>query len=199
LIDIDWHAKLCDFSFACHEECTNKKDYIYGTEEFMSPEMALAMDFDKSSDIFSYGIMLCELITGIEPSKTFLHRRPQDLFEMNEQEVRDAVPEECPEALEALALQCCDSEPSKRPSAATCVEELTALLEELGGAENILDFQPDHLPQPLVLSSLSPMREGNVITPATPAAEYNLRRPSAMTTFMGYDQRYEDGTCRANS
>jgi LIM domain kinase 1 len=170
LVDGEWHAKLCDFSFACHEDCPTKKEYIYGTEEFMSPEMALMMEFDRSSDIFSFGIILCELITGVEPSKNFLHRRPQDLFQFNEHELRDAVPPECPEALEVLALQCCEVEPTRRPLASTCVEELQNLLQELGGGDDIT-FNPTHVSQPLVLSCLSPMREGNVITPRTPAIE----------------------------
>jgi serine/threonine protein kinase len=48
-VDGEWRGKLCDFSFACHEESTSKRDFIYGTTEFMSPEIALALDFDKSA------------------------------------------------------------------------------------------------------------------------------------------------------
>lgn len=32
LIDNDWHAKLCDFSFACHNDSTSKCDVTYGTD-----------------------------------------------------------------------------------------------------------------------------------------------------------------------
>ena len=79
LIDEFYRAKLCDFSFACHEECISKKDFIYGTDEFMCPEVALALDFDKSADIFSFGIILCELMTLKEPSSKFLSRRDKRL------------------------------------------------------------------------------------------------------------------------
>ena len=114
LIDDGWRAKLCDFSFACHEDSTSKREFVYGTDEFMAPEIALAQDFTKSADIFSFGIVLCEMVTSKEPSEKFLHRRAQDVFAVNEKELRAAVQKGCPEALEALALQCCDVEPGKK-------------------------------------------------------------------------------------
>jgi LIM domain kinase 1 len=64
LIDSEWHAKLCDFSFGCHDTSLSKEEFIYGTDEFMSPEVALAQPFGLPADIFSYGILLCEVMTG---------------------------------------------------------------------------------------------------------------------------------------
>ena len=83
----------------------------------MCPEIALCLDFDTSADLFSFGMVLCELITGREPSESFLNRRPQDLFALNEQEVSDAILDGCPEALEALAMECCQVDAKKRPTA----------------------------------------------------------------------------------
>ena len=93
----------------------------------MSPEIALAMDFDQSSDIFSFGIVICELITGREPSASFLCRKPNNMFALDESEVRDAVLPGCPPELEALALQCCSLKPTDRPNAHLCIEELEVL------------------------------------------------------------------------
>ena len=164
LIDDDWRAKLCDFSFACHEESTSKKEFVYGTDEFMSPEIALAMDFNKSSDIFSFGIVLCEMMCVREPSDKFLHRRAQDMFAVNEKELRAAIQKGCPEALEALALQCCDVEPDNRPTAQMCVEELEVLLNDLGGPE--IDFTPvkpaKHQAIANAFALVTGEREGNV-------------------------------------
>jgi serine/threonine protein kinase len=133
LVDEEWRGKLCDFSFACNEECSSKRDFIYGTEEFMSPEISLALDFDRSSDIFSFGITLCEMITFREPSTEFLCRKAQNIFALDEKELADAIVEGSPEELEALACQCCDVDTSKRPTIQTCIEELEALLHTMGG------------------------------------------------------------------
>lgn len=141
LVDQEWRGKLCDFSFACHEECFSKQDFIYGTDEFMSPEISLALDFDKSADIFSFGIILCEAITWREPSGHFLHRRAQNMFALDEMELADVVMPGCPEELEALACLCCDVETYKRPTIQTCIEELESLLHLLGGGD--FEFAPE--------------------------------------------------------
>ena len=124
LIDESWRAKLCDFSFACHADCPAKRAFVYGTDEFMSPEIAIGSDFDVSADIFSFGILLCELITNIEPSEHFLHREAKNLFALNEEELRASIPTDCPVSMEALVLQCCALEPGERPSAQECVDWL---------------------------------------------------------------------------
>ena len=144
LIDSKWRAKLCDMSFACHRYSPTKMDYSCGTEAYMSPEIILAMDCDLSSDIFSFGIMLCSIITGQEPSEKFLHRTAKSMFEFNQksmQEVRDALIDGCPEALEALAYQCCDIEPQRRPNIMQCIEELEAILFDLGGADFVFQLE----------------------------------------------------------
>eukprot|EP01041_Mallomonas_annulata_P008495 gene8495-17522_t len=161
LIDDNWRAKLCDFSFACHANCSAKRAFIYGTDEFMSPEIAMGDDFDTSSDIFSLGILLCEVITGREPSAHFLHREAKNLFEMNEQELKAAIPLDCPESLEALVMQCCALTPSDRPTAQECVDWLQAVLEELGGDDI------DLMSTSLSLTNISPEREGHVKYPKT--------------------------------
>ena len=104
LIDDDFRAKLCDFSFACHDESTSKLEYVYGTSEFMSPEIAMGEDFSLPTDIFSFGILLCELITGLEPSESFMARHARTFFAVSEQEVIDAILPECPEELQVGRL-----------------------------------------------------------------------------------------------
>ena len=160
LVDDKWRAKLCDFSFAIHKDSQSKRDYTYGTEEFMSPEIAFALDFDLSADIFSFGILLCELMTDIEPSI----RKPQDSFALNEEEVRSRILPGCPEALEALALQCCESDPLKRPTISTCIEELETIFAELRGVKpSDLPTDNNILLRPEVIQSMnSPEREGRV-------------------------------------
>jgi serine/threonine protein kinase len=76
------------------------------------------------ADIFSFGIVLCEMICKCEPSSEFLHRQARDFFALDFAELQEAVPHDCPESLEALALQCCQTEPSSRPSASECIEWL---------------------------------------------------------------------------
>lgn len=124
-------ARICDFSFACHPDSPSNSEFTYGTDEFMSPEIALATKFDFSTDMFSFGVVLCEIITGIQPSSTFLCRQARDGFALHEEEVRSRVLPGCPEPLEALTYQCCLSDPSRRPTSGQCLQELEALLQTL--------------------------------------------------------------------
>jgi LIM domain kinase 1 len=49
LVDKDWRAKICDFSFSCHVNSLLKQEFVYGTDEFMSPEIAMGEDFGLPS------------------------------------------------------------------------------------------------------------------------------------------------------
>ena len=90
----------------------------------MSPEMHMLYPFGTPADIFSFGILLCELITGKEPSANFLHREAKTFFELDIDELKTAIPSDCPESLEALAIQCCSALPTDRPTAQECVDWL---------------------------------------------------------------------------
>lgn len=140
LVDENWRAKLCDFSFASHESSTVKRDFVYGTEEFMAPEIAMGMDFNVSADIFSFGMILCEVVSGKEPSADFLVRSPRNMFALDENELRQHVQPDCPEDLQVMALQCCDVDPAYRPSAAQCLEILEMELAAAGGPEGVEAF-----------------------------------------------------------
>jgi hypothetical protein len=41
--------------------------------------------------VFSFGIVLCELITGRAPSSNFLVRKPQTYFSIDEDEIHEEL------------------------------------------------------------------------------------------------------------
>jgi hypothetical protein len=112
-----------NLSFRILESCSHVKIRV-GARLLNNPSIA---------DIFSFGIVLCEIMTGREPSSEFMCRKAQSLFALDEEELKNAVETGCPEGLEVLACLCCDVEPDKRPVVQTCIEELESLLAELGG------------------------------------------------------------------
>ncbi len=63
----DGSAVLTDFGIAkdLHEPTTSHT--VAGTPAYMSPEQAQGLKLDKSSDIYSMGILLYELLTGRQP------------------------------------------------------------------------------------------------------------------------------------
>ncbi len=53
------------------------------SDDWMAPEVILGMDYDEKSDVFSYGILLLEMILGTKTIKNELKRAPMNAFELN--------------------------------------------------------------------------------------------------------------------
>jgi serine/threonine protein kinase/predicted Zn-dependent protease len=67
----DGLAKIMDFGLAKLKGATKvtKTGTTLGTLQYMSPEQAQGMEVDQRSDIFSFGVVLYEMITGQLPFK----------------------------------------------------------------------------------------------------------------------------------
>jgi LIM domain kinase 1 len=100
----------------------------------MSPEILLGDEFDLSTDLFSLGVIFCEILSRkLADDRVFKRSAPD--FGIDAKEVRSLVSPGCPEGLINLALACCAIKPSDRPSMATVLEELRKIeLEVLGRA-----------------------------------------------------------------
>ncbi|KAI9910923.1 hypothetical protein PsorP6_010829 [Peronosclerospora sorghi] len=144
LLDRELRAKLCDFGFAIKMEplkaveCgtseseaskSQRKSYC-GTDAYMAPEMFLDEDYDHSVDIFSFGVVLMEMLCcRVANADGFLMRLPQCKFRASLSEFRAALPASCPAALATLAEQCVSFEPSERPDIKTIVRTLEDVLQ----------------------------------------------------------------------
>lgn len=136
LVDRNGKLKICDLGLARKlkpQEKTAEGTYmgrahamtVCGTNEFMSPEMILGMPYDKSTDVFSYGIILGEIITRREPSE----RDPEIGYQVDWAELRQSVPRDCPPEFLQLMSRCCAPEAAKRPTFQETLNELVRLGE----------------------------------------------------------------------
>jgi len=71
LIDKDGRARICDFGLAKlkREAMLTRTGTTVGTVSYMSPEQGQGKEVDQRSDIFSFGVVLYEMITGQLPFK----------------------------------------------------------------------------------------------------------------------------------
>jgi serine/threonine protein kinase/tetratricopeptide (TPR) repeat protein len=107
-------VKLLDFGLALDRqridgERARESNRLVGTPAYMAPEYLAQQTVTPAMDIFSLGVLACELVTGISPLKGIdLSSRP-----------------DVPPDLEQLILQMIDTNPSRRP---TALEVATVLL-----------------------------------------------------------------------
>jgi Protein tyrosine and serine/threonine kinase len=75
-------------------------------DEYMAPEMLFDEDFSHPADMFSFGMVLLELITRRKVGEDgFARRSPAKLFALDEDEVRAAAPSDTPPSLVTLTIQ----------------------------------------------------------------------------------------------
>jgi serine/threonine protein kinase len=68
LVDEHETVKICDFGFSQAIEGSGRDDSTpKGSPLYMAPEVMALMDFDYSSDVYSFAIILWEMLTGQEP------------------------------------------------------------------------------------------------------------------------------------
>lgn len=137
LVTPEGQAKIADFGVAkrladaWNEECLTRTDAIVGTYRTMSPEQARGGPVDHRSDLFAFGVLLYELLTGQSPFQgenplatldRIVHLRQTPVREVN-----PAVPQELSRIVDRLLQK----EPALRPrSAGEVVKDLQEIVGE---------------------------------------------------------------------
>uniref|UniRef100_A0A3P9H2J4 LIM domain kinase 1 n=1 Tax=Oryzias latipes TaxID=8090 RepID=A0A3P9H2J4_ORYLA len=91
-----------------------KRYTVVGNPYWMAPEMIHGKSYDERVDIFSFGIMLCEIIGRVNADPDYLPRATD--FGLNISGfLEHFCPPDCPPAFFPMAAVCCDLDADKRP------------------------------------------------------------------------------------
>ncbi|OAY76611.1 Serine/threonine-protein kinase HT1 [Ananas comosus] len=113
LFDEDFCVKIADFGIACEEAFCDVLAEDPGTYRWMAPEMIKHKPYGHKVDVYSFGLLLWEMVTGKIPYEDMTP--VQAAFAVVDKNLRPEIPSNCPAPVRALIEQCWSSHPEKRP------------------------------------------------------------------------------------
>ncbi len=131
LIDNESLLKIVDFGVAAaHSQGDTqltKTGYVIGSPKYMAPEQILGKKVDERADIYSLGVILYELLTGIPPYSRGDHMSVMYQHVQGKARPPIEINKALPAELNALVVKCMSLDKAKR---AQSMDELRLSLEK---------------------------------------------------------------------
>jgi eukaryotic-like serine/threonine-protein kinase len=133
MIGADDLALIMDFGISASASETSREGVI-GTLEYMAPEQSKGEVVDSRADIYAFGLMLHEMLTGPRPASA----TARDRFEAMKQRTAQGVPSlravdpTIPEPLDALVSRCLERDPAARFQTPAELSIALATLDDVG-------------------------------------------------------------------
>ncbi len=126
--------KVCDFGLSAVKENETEKlqdtDSVPGTPLWMAPEVLMGKPFDASSDVYSFGIVLWEMLTKEEvyPEFTSFGAFKRAICYKHH---RPTIPANTEPSLAALMEACWHREAAQRPSFQQIIKSLELIMVDV--------------------------------------------------------------------
>uniref|UniRef100_A0A8C5M8M4 Mitogen-activated protein kinase kinase kinase 7 n=1 Tax=Leptobrachium leishanense TaxID=445787 RepID=A0A8C5M8M4_9ANUR len=129
--------KICDFGTACdiQTHMTNNK----GSAAWMAPEVFEGSNYSEKCDVFSWGIILWEVITRRKPFDEIGGPAFRIMWAVHNG-TRPPLIKNLPKPIESLMTRCWSKDPPQRPSMEEIVKIMTHLMQYFPGADEALQY-----------------------------------------------------------
>ncbi|XP_022641394.1 cysteine-rich receptor-like protein kinase 10 isoform X2 [Vigna radiata var. radiata] len=170
LLDNDMNAKISDFGLARMvgvDQYQRETKRIVGTYGYMSPEYAMHGQFSEKSDVFSFGVIILEIVSAKKNARE-VFSDDDDLLSYAWDQWRDRTPlnildknikESCnhSEVIKCIqiGLLCVQEKPHDRPTMTQVVSYLNSSLSELPFPEKPINSNQSGLVQKMLIGGSS--------------------------------------------
>src|SRR5581483_5105155 len=147
--DIDiYGTQISDFGFCkpVDEISSNSNSKnVYGVMPYMAPEILRVKKYTKASDIYSFGIIMNEIISIVPP----FNNEPHDYHLALDicRGKRPKIREETPELLKGLIQKCLDANPENRPTSGEVWDKLIIVFVKIMNWKNLRNYHMNLLKQ----------------------------------------------------
>lgn len=174
----DGTIKVMDFGIArfAREEGKTISDKAIGSVHYISPEQARGDVTDEKSDIYSVGVMLYEMLTGVKPFDADNPVSVALMHMQNDAKTPRAINDSIPEGLEEIVVRAMQKDASKRYQSAS---EMIKDIEEFKKNPSIV-FEYTYI------SEKTQYYNSNAVSRAAAAYESNMskNKPETDTGIM---------------
>lgn len=132
LVDKNFHIKVADFGIST-KKSTNLNSKV-GTLNWLAPEIlnGSASVYLESADIYSFGMILWELVSGRIPYEGKNHLQILRMIDMHELE---SIPANTNPVYAELIRACWKSDPKNRPTISEVLDTLESIKEDMPGVK----------------------------------------------------------------
>ncbi len=152
----DGPPKVLDFGMSklTSAESLTQAGYTLGTPEYMAPEQCIGANVVAQTDLYAFGVLMYEALTGELP---IIAQSRRELLDLHQRQIpvpmRTRRPDlDIPEALDQIVMMCLKKRINDRPKSA---DELEAMLTAipLEGLPKAYAIRPKRTPPPVLANS----------------------------------------------
>jgi serine/threonine-protein kinase len=148
----DSNVKVLDFGMSkfAEAETLTQDGYTLGTPEYMAPEQCVGAPVEPRTDLYAFGVLMYEALTGELP---LVGKNRRELLELHQREVPAPMTRcrpdlKIPDNLDSVITSCLSKRAAERPTSARQLERMLAAISPEGLVYDYPPGTPRRAPRP---------------------------------------------------